>query len=415
MLVANTTEAEFKKVLDGLCKQTGTFKNECESLADQYFQQIYETLKNDLDPENACFMIGICPKGLQLEAEAAIPIRPLVPNEHLLKKKKLVLGEDEPHFTDEQIQSFQLPKDRLILDFDTITIEQHVGRKNPQFCTLCEYFLHFVQDALASPKNEENIKNTVLNSCHKLPTALQGECQEFVDTYGDAVIALLIQDLDPASICPRLSLCTSATPVKADGKCPLCLFMVQDLEDKLRYNKTKANIEKELHAVCYKLRDDLRAECVDLVNTYTAELVDKLANDFSPHDICSYLKVCPDQEMDLIEHLGSKSAYMDYSMCLRCIEVLLFFFRLHLISSLLLLSSTLIYLVTTFILNFISVFINLVENSVYEITFETKVSSPECILCEQLVKNVEKKASKEKSRVCIDTDRRCCHELFQKS
>lgn len=314
LLVTNTTEAEFKKVLDGLCRQTGTFSDTCESLADQYFKQIYEALQNDLDPENACFMIGICPKGLSalFDDRQSIPIRPLVPIKQLLVKKKL-LGEDEPHYTAEEIQQAQLPIDRLILD--TVTIEKHTVGKNPQFCTLCEYFLHFVQDALASPKNEENIKNTVLNSCHKLPKAIQGECQEFVDTYGDAVIALLIQDLDPATICPKLSLCTSAISVKADGKCPLCLFLVQDLEDKLKHNKTKANIENELHTLCSHLRDDLKAECFDFVNTYTAELVDKLANDFSPHDICSYLKLCPDNEMRLIDHLGSKATLLQYSMC----------------------------------------------------------------------------------------------------
>lgn len=314
LLIANTTEEEFKKVLDGLCKQTGKFQDECESLADQYFHLIYDQLKNDLDPENACFMIGICPKGFQIESPQSIPIRPLVPSTQLLNK--ITLGQDEPVYTNEQIQAFQLPKDQLILDLDTITIEKHVTRKGNQFCTLCEYFLHFVQDALASPKNEENIKNTVLNSCHKLPKAVQGECQEFVDTYGDAVIALLIQDLDPATICPRFSLCTSNAPKKADGKCPLCLFIVQDLEDKLKHNKTKANIEEELHTLCSHLRDDLKAECVDFVNTYTAELVDKLANDFSPRDICSYLKLCPEKEQQLIEHLGSKATYMHYSMCL---------------------------------------------------------------------------------------------------
>lgn len=63
VLVANTTESEFKKVLEGICKQTKTFKSECLSLADQYYDIIYDQLTNNLDPDNACFMIGICPKG----------------------------------------------------------------------------------------------------------------------------------------------------------------------------------------------------------------------------------------------------------------------------------------------------------------------------------------------------------------
>lgn len=64
LLTANTTETEFKQVLEGLCKQTKSFKQECLSLADQYYDLIYAKLTKDLDPEGACFMIGICPKGL---------------------------------------------------------------------------------------------------------------------------------------------------------------------------------------------------------------------------------------------------------------------------------------------------------------------------------------------------------------
>lgn len=41
-----------------------------------------------------------------------------------------------------------------------------------------------------------------------------------------------------------------------------------------------------------------------------------------------------------------------------------------------------------------------VTNTVYQIETE-ETSSPECILCEQLVKDVEKKISKDKSKVCL--------------
>lgn len=76
---------------------------------------------------------------------------PLLPVEQIPQKKKL-LGENEPKFSAQEIQNMILPKDVLLLDASQI--EEHVLQKNSQFCTLCEYFLHFVQDALASPKNE---------------------------------------------------------------------------------------------------------------------------------------------------------------------------------------------------------------------------------------------------------------------
>lgn len=64
MLTANTTETEFKQVLEGLCKQTKSFKSECLSIADEYYDVIYAELTKELDPEGACFLIGVCPKGL---------------------------------------------------------------------------------------------------------------------------------------------------------------------------------------------------------------------------------------------------------------------------------------------------------------------------------------------------------------
>lgn len=316
LLVANTTEAEFKNILEGICKQTKSFRQECLSLADQYYDVIYAKLTQELDPEGACFMIGICPKGLTNgRHQHSFEIAPLVPSAQLLVKKK-ILGDDEPVLTAQQIQSFQLPKDVLLLNTDQLQANVDQQKKGTQFCTLCEYFLHFAQEALASPVNEENIKESVLKMCTKVKKEFQPECQQFVNMYGDAVIALLIQEIDPSQVCPKLSLCSSVTPMtNANEKCPLCLFLVQDLEEKIKGDKSKQNIEDKLHRLCDHLRDDLKAECMDFINTYTGELVDKLASDFTPREICLYLKCCTDKEEMRIEKIGDKAAYNDYRKC----------------------------------------------------------------------------------------------------
>lgn len=64
-LVANNTQEEFQQVLEGLCKQTGKFKGECLSLAQQYGEQIYNTLVEGLDGNEICKTIGVCPAGLR--------------------------------------------------------------------------------------------------------------------------------------------------------------------------------------------------------------------------------------------------------------------------------------------------------------------------------------------------------------
>lgn len=64
-MIANTTESEFKSVLQGLCNQTKGFKKECLTIVDEYYDVIYKSLVTNLDDQGMCFMIGVCPKGLQ--------------------------------------------------------------------------------------------------------------------------------------------------------------------------------------------------------------------------------------------------------------------------------------------------------------------------------------------------------------
>lgn len=64
--------------------------------------------------------------------------------------------------------------------------------------------------------------------------------------YGDAVIALLIQDIDPAQICPRLAVCERKAPL-SNEKCPLCLFLIQEVEEILQKDRSKVNHFKYFH------------------------------------------------------------------------------------------------------------------------------------------------------------------------
>ena len=61
LLVANTTKAEFKQVLEGLCKQTKSFARECAGIVDEYYTEIYEFITKNLNSAHICRMAGICP------------------------------------------------------------------------------------------------------------------------------------------------------------------------------------------------------------------------------------------------------------------------------------------------------------------------------------------------------------------
>lgn len=270
VLVANTTVDEFKTVLKGLCGQTKSFKDECNSIVDQYYGVIYNTLITDLNENEACMLIEICPRGLK-DSNQQSPIMPIVPMKtyeqaHISitpKPKKFLLGANEPKLTNEQIQNVQLPIDNLML----LPPNHQLLVDDGKWCTICEYFLHFVQVEIASPKTEESIKQAVAETCNKLPKQVGAECHSFVDNYGDAVIALLIQGIDPTEVCPKLFMCpqnrkdyevfapktitvktasdqmdvTIKTKNSGTDKCPMCLLAVQAAIDTIQTDKSKVS------------------------------------------------------------------------------------------------------------------------------------------------------------------------------
>ena len=249
VLIANTTESEFKQVMEGLCNQTKGFRTECLSIVDQYYDIIYQSLVNNLDSKGACFLIGVCPKGsnslFQGEIRPLLPVLPPAEVKVTIRKK---LGAKEPKFTQDELKAMTLPIDHLM------------GAANPgnlvqggELCTLCEYLLHFIQESLATPATEDEIKHMVNNVCDKLPNSVHGQCHNFIDMYGDAIIALLVQGLDPRQMCPKMQLCPKNLenhndmevfqPVALDEQdkptCPLCLFAVEQAQEKIKNDKSK--------------------------------------------------------------------------------------------------------------------------------------------------------------------------------
>lgn len=56
------------------------------------------------------------------------------------------------------------------------------------------------------PFQEEVIK-AVESICTYLPTTLSAQCKDLIETYGEAIIDLLVQQTDPKTVCTLLALC----------------------------------------------------------------------------------------------------------------------------------------------------------------------------------------------------------------
>ncbi|KAF5275822.1 hypothetical protein FQR65_LT04060 [Abscondita terminalis] len=294
VLIANTTEEEFHKVLVGVCKQTKSFKDECLSLVEQYYTVAYNFLVNELNGEVLCSLGGICPRpGLVDKNTPLVPLLPLKTVENSYKTLQPL--------TNANPELIQLPIERVMPQ--TLTM---LG--NTELCTFCQYFLHFVQKAITDPATEDKIKKIVDTACDMLPSTVQSTCEEFVATYGPALIALLAQEIDPSTVCPKLSLCASSDLHKIENvevfmkgnngnkpNCPLCLFAITSLEELINDKKTEESIKRGLQSLCSHFKGNIAVECNDFVNTYTDEIVKLLLKEFSPQQVCITLKLCDDK------------------------------------------------------------------------------------------------------------------------
>lgn len=299
VLIANTTETEFKTVLLGLCAQTKSFKQECSDIVNQYYSIIYETLVHNLDENSVCFLMDLCHKGVKPNS----PHMPLLPVQQYVQPKRR-LGENEKVLSNSQIQSMVLPIDQLM---GAKSSQQLVdaGEK----CAICNYFLHFVQEELSDAKNEDQIKEVVKRTCAKLPKSLGPECDSFVDLYGDAIIALLVQEIDPKDVCPQLKFCpkninqdvdifapnTVHVEINQESKptCPLCELVVTQAREFIDSAKSKKSAKQALEKVCKYLPPKPQLQCNDFVETYYDELLEKLLSDLTPKGVCVLLNLCP--------------------------------------------------------------------------------------------------------------------------
>ena len=282
LLITNTTEIEFRNIMVGFCGQMGSFSNECLEITYQYYDVIYKFLVDKLNASQACVLIDICLPQAN-DRQFVMPPMPLV--------------SAELHPLPEQ------PKRSKVIEF-VMDESSLVLYKNGSLCTTCEYFIHFLQDALRKQSTEDDIVNLMKKTCKDLPQKVQGECVALVDLYGDAMWSLLDQNLDARFICPKLKLCPpnltlellEISAVDEKPTCPFCLLAMQEIRDIIDSNSTKQNIENVVGKLCAHLSDKLKGQCLEFVKQYSEEVVEMVLADFTPQEACTFIKLCTDNK-----------------------------------------------------------------------------------------------------------------------
>jgi saposin len=274
VLLINTSEIEFRNMLLGFCHEMGNFNSQCVSIVDEYHETIYEFLKDNLNANKTCVAAGICKVE---KSNFAMPRQPLLLNE-----------------------MYPLPKTVVEMKLDpSLNL-----KKNGTLCATCESFIHLIHEVLEKQTFDDEILNETKKLCSRLPENIRPECLSMVDLYGDAVIALWSQSMNPNEICPMLKLCPpilsldylQKTSITEKPTCPFCLMAMQDIKDYISSNNTKENIESALSRLCTHLSNKLLSQCTEFVKTYSSEVVDMLIADFTPQEACTFIKLCTEDK-----------------------------------------------------------------------------------------------------------------------
>lgn len=330
VLTANTTETEFKEILDGLCRQAGAFSKNCLALVDEYYELLYNLLVSEIHPKQICESVGLCGEDSVFKQQAPVwtllkAQQPdVVPQVRLLPAIPVepqpgyrITGLDEAAAINSEHQEAQGPQLVHVPLGNSGIAVSHAGTsgvvgpavgktnvKDDNKCVMCEFVMQFLRNVLEQKDTREDIENAVESVCGLMPRTLSEECQDYVEAYGDQVIELLAQEIDPAQVCQMIHLCPSqpeVVAVKDDVTCAMCEYAMMQLDQILGDHRTEEEIRQALDQLCSLLPKTVSAECQTFVNTYTDQIIHMLIDQLTPDQVCVQLHLCNTQAPKLQE------------------------------------------------------------------------------------------------------------------
>ncbi|XP_025114788.1 uncharacterized protein LOC112576500 isoform X2 [Pomacea canaliculata] len=355
LLEKNRTVDDIEKALDQVCRLfPATISSQCRQLVGQYAPQIIEYITEELKPEEICSLLGLCSQGnrdqeakpVMEEGKPKLSAGPicelckvvLTTLDSLVEKNSTVddiqkgldkvcslfpgtiasqcrqlVAQYSPEIVQLLLQQLNPSDICLILDLCTkagnVQNEAAVGELKPSagpICDLCKEVLQKVDTLLEKNRTVDDIEKALDQVCRLFPASIASQCRQLVAQYAPALIDLIVEELQPDEICSLLKLCSQSN--KAAGRelitinseqklsagpiCDLCKQVLQTLDSLLEKNRTVDDIEKALDQVCRLFPATIASQCRQLVGQYAPQIIEYIADELKPEEICSLLKLC---------------------------------------------------------------------------------------------------------------------------
>nr|KAG5713470.1 hypothetical protein BaRGS_025018 [Batillaria attramentaria] len=325
----NRTEESVMNELEGLCNLLpSTVKEPCDQFIQEYTPAIVDLLLQELDPLLVCDELQVCDNGTESHYSFTAPASE---PEEVTEKPT----------AEEVLEVVRMPES---------SIE----------CQICQLVVGTVDSIIGENRTEAAIQQALDDICNILPSGIRPQCLSFVNEYASVVIELLLQELDPDEVCVNIGLCDNSTAKGeevermrmergSDTECenfvntyaPAVInLLIQELdpksvckelglcdsaEEKEEQEATREAVAGPLCDICEVVVQQLvsilgenRTE--SFINTYAPAVVHLLIEEMDPKRICKELGLCDSKpataEVDLPH--TEKTAPQDDLECELC-------------------------------------------------------------------------------------------------
>jgi len=275
-------------------------KSECSAFVQQYGPIVIALLVKEVNPNQICSFIGVCPKHETEQTMIAAQIE-----QDLYKHRTRELEEEKM----EEEQAKQ---------------EIEMVRKDKMSCSVCKYVIKYINTELQVDRTDRTVKFVLGNVCKLVPRSFKQRCNSFIEKYGDKVVASLDKFANEEKMCQSFGMCDEQDPNEKRQKqeklidsvqllslepaekleenkfvnkndslqCTLCIYAAQIVDSLLKQNKTQQQVINELKLVCNLFPSDLKDQCSAFINEYGPYVVQLIAADLNPQTACAALKLC---------------------------------------------------------------------------------------------------------------------------
>ncbi|OQR66390.1 hypothetical protein BIW11_04988 [Tropilaelaps mercedesae] len=239
-VVNNKSESAILEALETVCKVISVDRTQCQNVIDDYGSLLFRLLKEETSPAVMCSVMELC----------GVP-----------------------------------------------PASKHV----PYSCTLCTTAVNWILGEIKDDKTENAILVAVEEMCKVVPTNKAPECRGYLHTYGYELLKLLAEDLSAEEICHAITVCPSQAPKRLSDNqaCRMCQIVVHVVEAELNNNNTRAEFLSILDKVCSRLPSKDQTMCRNMIDVYTAYIIEMLKSFGSTKEICQTFGYCPKPPLNM--------------------------------------------------------------------------------------------------------------------